>query len=419
MTGANLDRIVLPALRGVMGNWVYYSCLMNLQELAKRVRFAEEVHSNKLLSKMIQRQLTKERSTQIASYLEEQKERFFNSLVVATYKGQPNWHALSDVKSRGSEVEFASLSDDTIASVGFLTLQGDESLFALDGQHRLAGIKKAIKDGLEQDPFDEVSVIFVAHQNTKKGVERTRRLFTTLNKTARPVSKGDIIALDEDDVMALCVRRLIEETELFQGSNIAFVASNNMPTTNTVSLTTIGNLYDVLGILFTSAQTDLKRKKPYLQRTRPTDNDLEAYFKLAEEYFNQLGKRVEELGEFFAASDTKTVVTKQRGSHGGSALFRPIGLEIFTQIVAILTRNMSLAEAVKIAAKLPRTLSKAPYEGLMWDESNRTISNSHKVTLREILLYMLNASTWSEKKLLERYRKESGVESVKLPAKVT
>ena len=57
----------------------------------------------------------------------------------------------------------------------------------------------------EQDPFDEVSVIFVAHEATSQGLERTRRLFTTLNKTDRPVSKGDIIALDEDDVVAICV----------------------------------------------------------------------------------------------------------------------------------------------------------------------------------------------------------------------
>ena len=52
-----LDPIVLPALRGIMGDWIYYSCLMDIEELSKRVRYAEEVHSNKLLSGMIQRRL--------------------------------------------------------------------------------------------------------------------------------------------------------------------------------------------------------------------------------------------------------------------------------------------------------------------------------------------------------------------------
>ena len=44
------------------------------------------------------------------------------------------------------------------------------------------------------------------------------RLFTTLNKTARPVSKNAVIALDEDDVMAICVRRLIEDSRFFHGN---------------------------------------------------------------------------------------------------------------------------------------------------------------------------------------------------------
>jgi len=415
-----LREIALPALRGVMGNWVYYSCLMDLGELAARVHYAEEIHNNEALSDMIQRHLKRGRSAQIAEYLKAQPERFFNSLVVATYRGQPNWHALSNVHSKAKTDELKLLSEETVASVGFLTLRGDEKLFALDGQHRLAGIKKAIKDGLDSDPYDEVSVIFVAHQDTKRGLERTRRLFTTLNKTARPVSKGDIIALDEDDVMAICVRRLIEDTDLFSGKRIAFVASNNMPVTNLSSLTTIGNLYDVLTILFTNAKSDLKKTKADLQRVRPSDETLDAYFAYAKELFIQLRKHFRELDEFFSAKDTEQVVKKYRGSHGGNALFRPIGLEIFTRIIARLTKDMSLAQAVKIAARLPRGLDEEPFERLMWDPNKKTILNGHKVTLREVLLYMLgrNAKNYSEATLLERYRRESGNENAELPGRI-
>ena len=413
--------IALPALRGVMGDWVYYSCLMDLGEVSSRVHYAEEVHSNKALSDMIQRQLNKGRSVQIAEYLKQQPERFFNSLVVATYGGQPNWHALSDVRSKTNKDELKNLREDTIASVGFLTLRGDESLFALDGQHRLAGIKKAVKDGLEHDPYDEVSVIFVAHKKTEKGLERTRRLFTTLNKTARPVSKGDIIALDEDDVMAICVRRLIEDTELFFDDRIAFVASNNMPVTNATSLTTIGNLYDVLTILFTTARSDLtKQKHDLLQRVRPSDEELGAYFAYAKDLFVQLRRNVKELDEFFSAQNTKPIVTKYRGNHGGNALFRPIGLELFTRIIARLTKDMSLSQAVKLAAKLPQNLNETPYKWLMWDTNKKTILNDHKVTLREVLLYMLgkNAKNYSELTLLERYKRETDDDTAALPEKL-
>lgn len=417
MTNKDMQ-IALPALRGIMGDWVFYSCLMDISEISTRVRYAAEIHNNESLSEMIQRQLKSGRGDQIARYLKTQPERFFNSLVVATYGGQPNWHALSDIRNKNNKPVLKDLDDETIGSVGFLTLRGDEKLFALDGQHRLAGIKKVVKDGLDQDPHDELSVIFVAHKKTVRGLERTRRLFTTLNKTARPVSKGDIIALDEDDAMAICARWLIEKTDLFTGDRIAFVASNNMPVKNKTSLTTIGNLYDVLTILFTGSEFDLKEKKAELQRVRPSDRDLEKYLKYAKSYFTLLRRYFEEFEEFFDADDTSEVIVQYRGTHGGNALFRPIGLEIFTRIIAMLTKDLSLTQAVKQAALLPRELTEEPFAGLMWDKSASRIVNSNKVTLREMLLHMLGRSKYSDAKLLERYRKDTGDETAELPEPV-
>ncbi len=413
-------KIILPALRGIMGDWVYYSCLLDLRELSSRVDYAKEIHTNKNLSDMIQRQLEEPRSELISEYLHTQPERFFNSLVVATYGGQPNWHALSNVRSKTNNDEIKGLSEITIASVGFLTLSGNEKLFALDGQHRLAGIKKAVADNLNRDFDDEVSVIFVAHEDTIKGLERTRRLFTTLNKNAKPVSKGDTIALDEDDVMAICVRRLIEETDLFSDDRIAFVANNTMPATNRSSLTTIGNLYDVLTTLFTAVESPFKKQKKNLQKIRPDDENLDSYFNFSKDFFDQLSNHLDELKEFFNASNATGVVKKYRGNHGGSVLFRPVGLGIFVRIIALLTKDMSLADAIKVAGKLPRELSKAPYKGLIWDVNTKRILNlsKNKVTLREILLYMVGASTMSDEDLIKRYCEEIADERAKLPTKV-
>lgn len=412
--------IVLPALRGVMGDWVFYSCLMDVGELSSRVNYAKEIHENEALSDMIQRHLKKGRAAQIADYLKRQPERFFNSLVIATYGGQPNWHALSDVRSKTAQDELKNLTEDTVSSVGFLTLTGQEKLFALDGQHRLAGIKKAVKDGLDNDPHDELSIIFVGHKDTQRGLERTRRLFTILNKTARPVSKGEVIALDEDDVMAICVRRLIEETDLFSGDRIAFVASNNMPTANTTSLTTIANLYDVLTILFTNTKFNLQKQKADLQRIRPDDETLDKYFKYAESYFLQLRKNFKALDEFFSTNNTERVVKKYRGSHGGHVLFRPIGLEIMARVIARFTKDMSRVRAVKLAAELPKSLNEEPFRWLMWDPNKKIMLNSHKVTIREVLLYMVgkNAKNYTEATLLERYQRETGIDTAELPEKV-
>jgi DNA sulfur modification protein DndB len=409
---------ILPALRGVIGSWVYYSCLVSLQEVAKRVQFADEIHKSKQLSEMIQRKLQSTRSSQIARYIRTQPERFFNSLVVATYGGNPDWHAIASVNSKGSARELSNVAEEVLESVGFLTFHGDEKLFALDGQHRLAGIKKAVQEGLPEDQADEVSVIFVAHKLTPQGLERTRRLFTTLNKTARPVSKGDIIALDEDDVMAICVRKLIEETEYFSESRIAFVATNNMPPTNLESITTIGNLYDVLAILFSEADFNLKKKKTDLQRVRPADSELNSYFDLAKRYISLLAKYFVEIRRFLNSSSPSTIVAKYRGPHGGKVLFRPIGLEMLTRVIAKLSKAMTLEEAVKVASKLPRDLTSAPFAALLWNTSTQTISNSNNVTLREVLMHMVGVSKLSEATLLARYRKALADDSAQLPKKV-
>ena len=52
----------VPAVRGVFGTWVYYSALLNLGDVADHVKVAEEIHPNKKLSEMIQRELTKKRA---------------------------------------------------------------------------------------------------------------------------------------------------------------------------------------------------------------------------------------------------------------------------------------------------------------------------------------------------------------------
>ena len=61
--------IVLPALRGIMGNWVYYCCLVDLPTLASRVDYAYELHNPERLSEMIQRELEEKRCKEIANYL--------------------------------------------------------------------------------------------------------------------------------------------------------------------------------------------------------------------------------------------------------------------------------------------------------------------------------------------------------------
>src|SRR5262249_33660175 len=121
-----------------------------------------------------------------------------------------------------------------------------EKLFAIDGQHRIEGIKefgqdlgRAKLEALE----DEICAIFVAHSNTKTGMQRTRRLFATLNRYAKPVSFTDIVALDEDDVVAIACRNLLENHSLFKKGRISLAKRKSLATDDDKNFTSLVAMY--------------------------------------------------------------------------------------------------------------------------------------------------------------------------------
>lgn len=396
------NRRYYPALRGLFGDWVYYSCLMSMEEVATRLSYAEDIHKSKKLSEMIQRKLKEGRSKEIAEYLLGEKQRFFNSLVVAIYGGDPAWHGFSNFRPQVEDISLADVPTEAENSVGFLSFSGQEEIFAIDGQHRLAGIKEALKSNNDLGK-DEVSLVLVAHQKTPAGQERTRRLFTTLNKTAVAVGKGEVIALDENDVMAVVTRHFVENVPYFNEKRIRFSQGESLPK-HAEELTTIGNLYDILKIVF--SRLGFADKPNELRFIRPSDDELKKYIALAEQFFQGLGKSFPPLGQYFKASEASApgVVKKHRRANGGQVLFRPIGLRIFAEVVVeIVKSGQTLSKALAVSKRLPVELSKTPYRGVIW-LPNGKMNPAGRAVCRRLLLHMLG----HEKKpgdLLARYAK--------------
>ena len=67
-------------------------------------------------------------------------------------------------------------------SLGVLIFDGKEKMFAIDGQHRVEGIKIARAKDAKKIIKDQYAVILVAHVDDKLGKVRTRRLFSDINK---------------------------------------------------------------------------------------------------------------------------------------------------------------------------------------------------------------------------------------------
>ena len=205
------------------------------------------------------------KSKRIAEHLLGQEQRFCNAIVIGSYGGNPNWHDLSVRGRKG----VADVPEHPEGSIGFLELTGDETLFAIDGRHRVQGIKEAVAQDrtLEEE---EVCAIFVkgvpASERDKDpdGFDRTRRLFSTLNRYAKPVNKRDIITSDEDDVVAVVTRRLLEEHPLLRNKVDTGLKNSIKPDDHT-NLTTIGTLYDAMDIVLRARKkgwNDYKRWRP-------------------------------------------------------------------------------------------------------------------------------------------------------------
>ncbi|WP_212667968.1 DNA sulfur modification protein DndB, partial [Xanthomonas axonopodis] len=138
------EKIFLPALQGSLGSWLYYSALITMKELSERVGYASKIQSNEKLGQLMQRALDdKSRTVDLANYLKDTEDRFFNSLVVGVQGGAPTWHPFG-LSSTLPEHDLGEVIERDQDLVGYLELRGDEVLFALDGQHRLSGIKKAL-----------------------------------------------------------------------------------------------------------------------------------------------------------------------------------------------------------------------------------------------------------------------------------
>lgn len=377
-----MGTIYLPALRAKMGDWIYYITFMQMRFIADRVKAAEEIHKSRALKELIQRELDESKhATQIKKYLLGDKQRFFNSLVIGVYRGAPEWYELDIAKSDKLDIErFPEYLEGTF---GILTLKGDERLFAIDGQHRAVGIRQAVKQR-KRLGNEEVSAIFVAHKENTAGRERTRRLFTRLNRFAKPVRKEEIIALDEDDVVAILTRQFVEDTLKFL-EKVSIKKTKALTSFDKQSFTTIATLYDCLDEFLRVGRdmwTDIKR-------IRPPDNEIKALFRQAQRLWGQLAEEFPEVNEMFKSRPADQVAVKYRHAKGGHLLFRPIGLLLAVQVIArFLKQGISLSDAVKRLSKVPMQLAEEPWVGLLWDKTNdRMIPHSENQKAAFRVLY--------------------------------
>ena len=372
-----------------MGDWIYYVTLLPFAEISLRIKKTEEIHSSKLLRNMIQRALTP-RSKNIAQYLASQPQRFFNAIVVGVYDGQPEWNQLSVQKSELFDP--TALSTRVAESLGILSLRGDEKLFAIDGQHRVEGIKEFSQGvggaGLRQLE-DEVCAIFVSHRNDLDGMQRTRRLFATLNRYAKPVSLTEIIALDEDDVVAVTCRDLLERHSLFKNGRVSLAKGKAISVNDRKSFTSLPSLYQTMD---TYLEEGSRSSWSAFKTVRPSPEETVSKFvEKAHDFWTRLVVAIPELKLVERLDPAENLPERFRGPNGGDLLFRAIAPPMIARCLRKAAKfGMKEDLFIKRLAKMPRSLNEVPWKGVLWDGSNMTIGEKNQKVAEDLILWMVN-----------------------------
>lgn len=414
----------VPALRAQMGDWTYYVTVMKLGKIARECRLAEEITTHADLDNLIQRALEDRVNKEMVPYLLKEKQRFYGALVVAVYGGDPEFSPV--------HVSEHDLIDDTNRSTygfGLLRFDGSQVYYALDGQHRLKSIQEAIK--IDADlAKEEISVIILKHEETKTGMQRTRRLFSTLNRRAKPTSAGMNIAIDEDDSIAIVTRRLVKENKHLKELVLSDVESINTkqlkPTRkNDPYITTLAALYETNEILLSGFEGGLNIDKEFKQFRR-SYQDIDAYYAYLEKIWmrmlercpgfdailsgkktsGDLRKRLDEEGHPVLGDDGKPIP-------GGNVFARPFGQFVVAEVLrAVSINGKSMEEAIDaIMSEIPMDIDKAPWVHVIWNPDTQTIQGGKKE--RGLLVSLINFSLGLKgapkvRELTKLYREISG-----------
>ena len=407
-----MKSLILPALRAAMGDWVYYVTTMPMAEVAKRVRAAKEIHKSNALKELIQRSLS-DRAGDIATYLLKQRQHFFNAIIVGIYDGAPEWFGIA--VSGNNAVPESEIPETVKSSVGIIRLTGGEKLFAIDGQHRAEGVRQALARS-QRLADEEMTVILVAHKTNVDGLQRTRRLFTTLNRYAKAVTPGEIVALDEDHAIAIITRQLLEQHPLLSRRDIViFTKGKAIPKSNKTCLTSILTLYDSMGTLLEPSKAD--------KTLRPSDAVLKKYYGLAVKYWQLLEDNFAPLKRFAASEETADAF---RHNDGGHLLFRPVGQLAISRVVRNAEKQGHPWEwTISRLAQLPMDLAEEPWVGLLWDPVTKRmrVREDRKKLTTSLLQYMIGIDPESfgatEAKLQTQYAGALNKPEAKLPPRIS
>lgn len=412
---------IYPAIKANMGDWNYYIVRMKMNEIANEIKFAHDIYDSNTLNDAIQRTLDEGRvKREIVSYLANRKDRFFSSIVVASVGGNPTWDPVVMDTTVSKIIANASSMRD-----GFGVLSFDEAprYYALDGQHRVAAIKSLVNPNRDLDispplDFDKdyVTVIVILREEHEElgdmqWVQRYRRLFSSLNRYAKPTDKDTNIIMDEDDLFAILTRRLISDHEYFcasseqKGSFKVKTKGDNLLKKDR-HFTTLRTLYAMNYILLTTKERrqSVTGNARWIDiQTRPSEEEIEEYYMELSNYWNAI---LEVVPVLHSSPSLMRVIKQDETDEEGENhfLFRPIGQKLFADIVrdvldvAFPDKGCGsvdeMINALHSIAKIPWDLHDTPWKHLVLVQGNNKQWSIRSEERKKVLVFSHKLLRW-------------------------
>ena len=401
-----MSKWTVPCVRGLIGDRVYYSALLRADQIASRIEPAHKIREAKSLDDFLQRKLH-DRREKIAKYLCTRSDRFFNSIIVGVFGGLPKWLPF-DLHKAASDlaIDKDSLTSDTM---GLLVFSGTEHMFAVDGQHRVEGIRIAHDKCPEIVKEDEYSVVFVAHIDDKQGKVQTRRLFSDINKRAVPVSNGDKVVIDEDELNAVVARRIYASYRHFKhGDLIANTEKEKLPEGDRKHFTNLLTLYAVN-----------KRLRQLYRRVRGVPEydpqNVTAFCEVVTTFYDFVVANIPSYHRYFSSKHPSLIAQRKNNRN---LLFRPAGLRV---LCALYVHFASQDQLPRLAQGLKIMKFESPggvFDGVLWRDGKVGPRASDRTAAVNLCAYMLGLDIEPTAKLRERLAEVLRNDNYTLPDRV-
>jgi len=374
-----------PCIKATMGNWDYYIVKMSMYEAAK-IRYSSELgrieHS---LDDAIQRELNTSRAKKsIMEYLYNRDDRFFSSLVVASFGGNPEFWPLKIAIDDTSKFFADDLEDETF---GVLKFNSKQKYYALDGQHRLAAIRAVLDPDGPTPPEgfrdETISVLMIVRRDEEDEIyiPKFRSLFSSLNRWAKPTDKDTNIIMDEDDLIAILTRRLIREHPFFMSKGPdkeSFrVQTKGKPLSRGSScFTSLQTLYAIVENLLDSKWrrnenvfSGIGTPTPAFKMSRPDTDQIDSYYEEIELYLECILEALPFLSNHPGVMRIHNPKNNQEDSED-NVLFWPIGQELLSKICRQILDSKLEPEFVKNPSKEKILKELFPLNKIDWELHN-------------------------------------------------